>query len=334
MEKNNIIDVFIDEGSAGVKTIWMQDGKIHCDVFPSRVGQEATTDSSGSYSIEAYKANGDDYTVSSSIDSPMPTDVRSYQVSAHNRVLVHESLRRNGFAGKKVRLTTTLPIGDFFAVKPRNQKLIDEKKDNLLKPVTSLGGHKLAEIVDVLVCPEATPAWKNYLLDDDGKLTNLDVDENHRILIVDSGGTTTDMAIVDGWGNIQKYTSERVGGFAVGENLRPMLMERFDRKAISNQLLDTTFKTGQFAGEDVSKEIEKACRPVENRILTVMEKFQPDADAVSAVLYVGGLSSLTAKRLSDRYGGVSIVGDVFSIVRGIFKQNLVSKKEASADVED
>ena len=239
----DIVDVFMDEGSAGVKTMWLEDGKIMRDVMPSRVVQDATTVGAGQFSDAAYLANGDEWTVAPFMDGTMPTNIRSYQTSAYNRVLVHEALRKNGFGGKKVRITTTLPIADFFAVKPRNQPLIDQKKANLLEPVVNLAGHQLAEIVEVLVSPEATPAWMNYLLDDNG-VQVVEADESNRILVVDQGGTTTDMAIIDGLGNIQKLESVRIGGFKVSENLRPMIEKRFDRKKVGKPSAGSGYERG------------------------------------------------------------------------------------------
>ena len=183
MTEQDIIDVFVDDGSNGVKMMWLSvSAEIKKFVMPSRVVQKATTTGSGEYSDGAYEADGQEYTVAPFMDGTMPTNIRSYQTSAYNRVLVHEALRLCGFAGKKVRITTTLPIGDFFAVQPRNQELIDLKKTNLMKPVVNMAGHQLAEIVEVKVSPEATPAWMNYLLDDHGSQV-IEADRSHRILI-------------------------------------------------------------------------------------------------------------------------------------------------------
>ena len=327
--EHDITDVFIDEGSNGLKMMWLQGGKILRDRLPSRVVQEALPKNNGFYADEAYTADGDDWTVAPFNDGTMPTNVRSYQVSAYNRVLVHEALRRNGFGGKKVRITVTLPVGDFYAVKPRNDALINQKKENLLKPVISLADHPLAEIVDVRVSPEGVPAWMNYLLDDNGSQT-VEAGANHRILVVDQGGTTIDLALIDGLGNIHKRDSVRVGGFMVAANLQPLLMARFNRKSIETHQLDTAMRDRKFAGEDIDKELEQACSPVETRILTAMEQFSPDSESLDAVVYVGGLSCLTADRLAARYGGTTIKGDEFTIVHGITKQFLHFSKSAQA----
>ena len=90
-------------------------------------------------------------------------------------------------------------------------------------------------------------------------------------------------------------------------------------------------KEGTFAGDDISEEIVKACSPVESRILTAMEIFQPDSGSLDAVLYVGGLSSLTTGRLSAQYGGVTIKGDVFTIVQGLMKQYLNTREPVHAE---
>ena len=329
MVEHDVTDIFLDEGSNGLKMMWLQDGEILRDRLPARVVQEALPKSNGFYADEAYRADGDEWTVAPFKDGTMPTNVRSYQVSAYNRVLVHEALRRNGFGGKRVRVTVTLPVGDFYGVKPRNDALITQKKENLLKPVISLADHPLAEIVDVKVSPEGVPAWMNYLLDDEGNQT-VEADESHRILVVDQGGTTIDLALIDGLGNIHKLASVRVGGFIVAENLKTLLEKRFNRKSVETHQLDTAMRNGDFAGEDISEELGEACSPVETRILTAMEQFSPDSASLDAVVYVGGLSCLTADRLAARYGGNTIKGDEFTIVQGITKQFLHFLKSAQA----
>ena len=329
MSDHYLTDVFIDEGSNGLKVMWVCDGQVMRDSLPARVVQEALPKENGFYADEAYTADGDEWTVAPFKDGAMPTNVRSYQVSTYNRVLVHEALRRNGFGGKKVRITVTLPVGDFYGVKPRNDALINQKKANLLKPVVNLADHPLAEIKEVRVSPEGVPAWMNYLLDDDGSQT-VEADESHRILVVDQGGTTIDLALIDGLGNIHKFDSVRAGGFEVADNLRPLLMSRFDRKSIETHQLDRAMRKGEFSGESIDEELQRACSPVESRILTAMEQFSPDSESLDAVVYVGGLSCLTADRLAARYGGTTIKGDEFTIVHGITKQFLHFSKSAQA----
>jgi len=324
-ETTEIIDVFLDEGSNGLKMMWTYDEEICRDFLPSRVVQDDLTKGDGSYCDEAYKADGDVFTVAPFADGALPTDTRGYQTSVYNRVLVHEALRRNGFGGKQVRITVTLPVGDFYAVKPRNNALIDKKKKNLMEPVENLLGHQLAEIVDVKISPEAIPAWMNYVLDEKGEQIT-EADASHRIFVVDQGGTTTDFAIIDGFGTIHRSDSVRAGGFNVADNLRPLLASRFNRKNIETHLLDRAMKEGKFAGEDITQEIEQACKPVERQIFIGMEQFSPDSGAMDAVLYVGGLSRLTANRLSARYGGNTIKGNEFTIVQGITKQAIHQQK--------
>lgn len=322
---DDLIDVWVDEGSAGVKTLWINaQGEIQTHLLPSRVIDEAATTGAGEYSQQAYTADGMEYTVTLSGDGTLPTNTRSYQISPYNRVLVHEALRRAGFAGKRVRITTTLPIGDFLAVKPRNDALINQKKENLLKPVENMAGCELAEIVEVLVSPEAIPAWFNYLIDTDGEIV-IEADEESRIIVVDCGGTTIDFAIIDGLGNILRFGSVRVGGFQVGENLRPLLIDRFKRKVVETHQIDKAFKSGKFAGEDISEEIAKACAPIEQKILIALEQFQPNSDEVDAILYVGGLSALIAERVSKQYGGHTIIGNEYSIVSGMAKEAIATR---------
>ncbi len=312
--------VVIDEGSSQTKISWFDREKIVSQVIPSRVVRGAKLNTqSGSYHDAAYTVGGLEYTAAPNMDGSMTTDIPDYQTSDINLILVHEVLRQNGFGGQDVEINVTLPIKDFYQVAPYNEPLINQKKNNLMNAdVENMAGHPLANIVSVKVSPEATPAWFDYLLNDNGS-KSLDVDDSHKIMVVDAGGTTTDLAVVDGYGNMQNFDSLRFGVFHIAENLRPVIMKRFDRKALQKHHLDSAMRSKEFAGEDISNEVEQACRDVEQDIITGMRKFVADSESLAAVVYVGGGSALMGHRIADIYGGERIIGDEFSIARGLVK---------------
>ena len=314
--------VVIDEGSSQIKTCWI-DGSIKELIIPSRIVPESRLTNDGKFQDGAYKVGADEYTVAANFDDSLPTNTRQYQTSVFNRILVHESLRLAGFGGEDVTIYTTLPIADFFGVKPINKALIDEKKKNLMGPVESMEGHKLANIVGVRVWPEAIPAWLDLLIDENGQHT-LEVDEAYKILIVDIGGTTTDMTVIDGKGNLQKFDSLRKGVFNVAAALKDDLKITTGRTKIENHQIDKALKDKIFAGNSIVENIKKACHHVENEIYYKMLDFASESSNLDAVVYVGGGSALMAERIAKQYKGKTVIGSDLTIARGILKQLISS----------
>ena len=310
--------IVIDEGSSQIKVCWFEDG-IQEMVIPSRIVEGARLKDGGVYHDGAYDVNGAEYTVASHFDGAIRTNTEQYQISEYNRVLVHEALRKAGFGGESLTVYTTLPISDFFGVKPRNDALIAKKKKNLMQPLVNMAGHSLSKITDCKVWPEAIPAWLDLMINEQGGEA-LEVDESYKIMIVDIGGTTSDLTIIDGNGGLQEFTSVRKGVFNIAENLTSDLEKEFSRRRIEAHQIDKALRESSFAKTDISKQIEKACRPVVRDIHLEMVKFARESSNLDAVVYVGGGAALIAKPLAKEYGGHTIIGDEMSIARGILKK--------------
>ena len=318
--------VVIDEGSGQLKMAWKdkETGKPETFTIPSRVVDGAGMKGGGGWHNAAYDVDGLRYTVAPRMDGAIRTNIEEYQVSDYNRVLVNEGLRLAGFGGKDVCIYVTLPIKDFFnqhSPDGLNRELIRQKCDNLKQPVKSMSAQVLANIIDCKVNPEAIPAWNNYIMDDEGNIVR-EVNEQHKIMVVDIGGTTTDMTIIDGFGNMQKYDSLRCGVFNIADNLESDLMDRFKRKRLEKHHLDDALKEGTFAEENISDLISKACKPVVNKIYREMKQFSPDPKSVDFVFYVGGGAALMADSLSSQYGGEKEIGGDLDIALGILKQKM------------
>lgn len=310
--------VVIDEGSSQIKVCWF-DGGIKEMVIPSRIVDDGKLNNDGTFQDGAYDVDGSEYTVSSHFDGSVATNNRDYQTSEYNRVLVHEALRQAGFGGEDVTIYTTLPISDFFGVKPRNDALIAKKKENLTGGLINMAGHNLANIIDCKVWPEAIPAWLDLMINEQGGPA-LKVEDSYKIMIVDIGGTTTDLTIIDGKGGMQEFASERKGVFNISDNLSDYIRLDFSRKNVEAHQLDKALREKMFAGKDIKPLIEKACKPVIRDIYLRMTNFVDESDNLDAIVYVGGGAALIGKELSKQYGGNTIIGDQVSIARGILKK--------------
>ena len=214
-------------------------------------------------------------------------------------------------------------------MKPINRDLINKKKANLLQAVVNMAEHPLAKIKAVKVSPEAIPAWHDYLLNDDGQ-QQLEADQTNRIMVVDIGGTTTDFTVIDGLGQMQSFDSARKGVFDIAESLSADLAASTGRVTIESYQVERALREKTFADNDISDSIKRASKPVVDHIVNEMFRFSPESKNLDAILYVGGGSALIGKQLADQYGGQTIMGDEYSIARGILKSQ-INRGDIDAD---
>lgn len=316
--------VVIDEGSAQSKaTFRVEGGAVTTKVIPSRIAEQAKVDING-YSESAYfTEEGGEYTVNGDFDDIIRTNIPSYQVSEANRALVHETLRQSGFGGESVRVAVTLPMNQFFSrVKgsPINQSLISAKKRNILGGIKSAAGHQLAEIIDCKVYPEGIPALFDTIRDDSGALKPGFAD-GMKIMVVDIGGTTTDVSVVTPNGTIESYDSFNTGVLTVAERFAELAAPEFGLKRIPRALAEEALKVGKLKNIDVSLLIKQASRTVVQTILRELEAMVSTPSLLDKVLIVGGGASLMGAELAEGMGVEVLIPENpdMAISRGIYK---------------
>ena len=150
--------VGVDDGHYAIKIVTEQGQTFS---IPSRAahGRQiislTSEDSSGAfYETE----DGSVYTVSPYLEKYISTRTADYPTSSTNRVLVHDALRHAGYGGKEVIIATGLPVSHYYLEDMINQRLIDGKKANLMKPLSCSSG-PLAKIVQNIVTTEAIAAY-------------------------------------------------------------------------------------------------------------------------------------------------------------------------------
>ena len=310
--------VVIDEGSAQAKaTFRAENGALATTVVPSRIAEQAKVDING-YSESAYfTEEGGEYTVNGDFDDIIRTNISSYQTSEANRALVHETLRQSGFAGRPVRVVVTLPMNQFFSKvqgSPINQKLISSKKRNILGGIKSAAGHELAEIIDCKVYPEGIPALFDTIRNDDGSLKQ-GFEDGMKILVVDIGGTTTDVSVVTPNGTIESYDSFNTGVLRVVERFSELAAPEFGLKRIPRALAEEAVKSGRLKNINVSELIKRSSRTVLQTILRV--------------LIVGGGAALIGRELAEAMGVDALIPEQpdMAISRGIYKLEMLKSRK-------
>ena len=316
--------VVIDEGSAQAKATYRaENGAVLTRIVPSRIAEQAKVDINGYAESAYFTEEGGEYTVNGDFDDIIRTNIPSYQTSEANRALVHETLRQSGFAGRSVRVAVTLPMNQFFSkVKgdPINQKLIASKKRNILGGIKSAAGHQLAEIIDCKVYPEGIPALFDTIRDDSGALKP-GFEEGMKILVVDIGGTTTDVSVVAPNGTIESYDSFQTGVLTIAERFAELAAPEFGIKRIPRAMAEEALKTGRLKNIEVSNLIERASRTVLKTILRELEAMVSSPTLLDKVLIVGGGASLIGEELALELGVDALIPEQpdMAISRGIYK---------------
>lgn len=324
-------DVFvgIDDGRFGIKIV-TADGAW---VVPSRVSSGANAMSlNGGADDTMYEIPDSDqrYTVSdqvASIDMRFP----DYQVSDVNRVLVHHALIKAGLAGRNVRIVTGLPISDFFIANKENEQLIRKKTASLRdKAVVNMNPDVVcAKVVQAAVVSEAIAAFWDLRFDANGK-KNPEFEEiikSGPIAIVDIGGETTDIAVVENRGNqidSARSGSARVGALSLNDAVEQRLKAQFNVDQVNAVQVCAAVETGQFRlfgkQNDCSTIIQEEKKRLAEQIIQEVQRRIRDGADLERVYFVGGGSLLLHAELQALYPHSEFVQDAqFSNARGMLK---------------
>ncbi|MEQ5274637.1 plasmid segregation protein ParM domain-containing protein [Proteus terrae] len=181
--------IYIDDGSTNIKMLWEQDQegevvKISPNSFKRGWGTAFGTGKPFNYTVDNEKYSFD-------IIDPdnLPTNNVAWQYSPLNAVAVQHALQISGLPPQEVEIVVTLPLAEFYDQDAQyRMDNIQRKKDNLMREV-QVSRNEPFKIIKVTVRPESIPA--GISLCDSLK-------PNHSVLIIDIGGTTTDISLVSG----------------------------------------------------------------------------------------------------------------------------------------
>ncbi|MGI9277851.1 MAG: plasmid segregation protein ParM domain-containing protein [Endozoicomonas sp.] len=329
-----VTPVVVDEGSAQIKVCWYDADKqcIRQHKILSMVSRNEMdgVDGLGNFHPSSYRIGGRELYLNPKMQYPDSTKSADYQVSLNNRALVHEALRQAGFGGQTVQVYCTLPVTQFFTGNRLNEKLISEKKKNLMGEIDNMGGAELATISQCRVSPESIPAWYHLLIDEKNSIKGDRLAAN-AVLIVDLGGTTIDITLIDGEGNPKKTFSMDLGVFDVTERLRNLIIQQGKINSVPQIHMDTLLRTGQYRNTDVSALINQASLPVRDMILSKMKEFANDPWALDHIVYVGGGAALMGKELASDYGNLEATeipeNPDMAVAMGLIKSELLEQAE-------
>ena len=276
--------------------------------------------------IFEYQTGGTVYSIGE-VDAES-TRYDGYAASALNRAIVQHALQCADLEGKNIIAVSGMPVSAFYGKSgARRVGDIEGKRENLLVPVTPLGGASSADVVEHQVIPEALAAWYDHVVLPDGD-GGASLDYLHAvapIAVVDIGGRTIDTVVVRDRGIIHASSgSYTLGILDAIESFTDAIEERFDVSLPDRSMVAHAFETGSIPiyGRmyDVSNEVDRAKRELTERLHAHVRRQLGSGAELHQVLMVGG-GALALRDHIDRWfpNQVTAKQPAFANARGMLK---------------
>lgn len=321
-----LLKVVVDNGYAEQKIAYFtkNNGKpeIVLMSLPSRAQIGAV-----SFSIEgevqnSYTVNGTQWTVGENVPDAESIRGVKYAYSDLNVVLVNNSLIYAGFGGSRIHLGTSLPFSHYSTPTGPNRELIEKVKTSLQQECIHHGEQTVAKIEKHFVYQESIAAGIDYMLGDDGKPRNK---IRGGIAIVDIGGNTTDISVLESPQSIdrQRSGSKKIGVIDVRNDLRDLLKEKFKLEKLTDAQLDYAIRKDRIVlfgeEENVEQEVSAAKRNTIHKIISRVEEKVGDAADLDKVIFVGGGAAALKDVISTYKHGYVPEQPEFANARGMLK---------------
>lgn len=313
MSNSPRIFIGIDDGYAETKIV-LSTGE--CFRIPSqaKAGEMNQISINGSDTTVFPYATSEGNYIIGDIREADSTAFDDYPLSALNRVIVSHALYMAKIdPAAKLFICTGLPVKKFYLAGKINKVFIKKKMDNLLKnDVKSLGGYRVPEIIKHEVVSEGIAAWMDVVMqrNESGKLVIDKEIAKLRIAIIDIGGRTTDIAVIEN-GNldISRSSTIDVGMLAVKDAVIDAIVNRYEISPSVDQMNEVlTHKTIKLWGktESVSDLVEIAQKSVLARIKSECKRCLGNAADLDKVVFVGGTVVEVEKYLDGWFKNQSI----------------------------
>ena len=342
--KDKTINVVVDNGNNHHKVAFIKDGKITVSKKATRIGtaQEAQTNFQGEFENMYQTDEGETYICDDSVQSPIRTRHEQYGLSTENRVLLNSALCEAGLSGYQIRLSTALPVSDYFLdTGKKNEALIKGQAENMKKPVYMIKNqdrepNPICKIIESRVHSEGIAALMDFLFDDDGK-PNYPTDDLHApVAVMDFGGSTFDVVALSSKLNILHDNTGTIkrGAIDIQQNFAGLLLEHLTELGVEMRSCpDWMIKQGMNQGFirhqwkkqkveqiDVTGLINKAAEPVVNELKKFAVTKLKNLNNYQIILLVGGGALLCKELFSDWIEEHNlIVLDEYANAKGMLK---------------
>lgn len=246
-------------------------------------------------SVHVYKTSDGMFSVGALRESD-PTQFDDYPESAMNRVIVHHALRTAGIpGGTELFIASGLPLKKYYQGKEPNKARIRKKESNLLmNDVVALDGTPLARVARHAVLSEAIAAWMDIVLQRNAEgdlVKNLDL-YNKSMAIIDIGGRTTDIAVIQSSRlDVSRCATIDVGMLSIKDIIAEQLRQKFDLEP-NAEMLNQAVDKGEVRlwgrPQSVADILSEAKNTIAQRIQAECKRRIGNAADIDEVVFVGG----------------------------------------------
>lgn len=326
-DQKDLLKVVVDNGYAQQKIAYYTKdngtNRIVTMSLPSRAQIGSVSLSTEGQLLDSYTVNGTRWTVGENVPDAESIRGVKYAYSDLNVVLVNNSLIFAGFGGSRVHLGTSLPFSHWMSADGPNLELIEKVKASLQTECVHHGEQEVATIAKHTIYMESVAAAIDYLLaDEDGTPRNK---IKGGIAIVDIGGNTTDISVMESVNRInrQRSGSEKIGVIDVRNDLREALQEKYKLEKVGESLLDQAIRDNTITlfgeTENVAEEVAAAKRNTTKKIISRVEEKVGDAADLDKVIFVGGGAAALHDVISTYKHGYVPEHPEFANARGMLK---------------
>lgn len=337
LEASNKVKIYagVDDGFAETKIV-LSNGKVVRIPSQAKAGEMNQISINGSATTVFSYGTQDGRYIIGDIREAESTAFDDYPVSAMNRVIVTHALRKAGVpANAELYICSGLPINKFYISGKINQKSVKAKRKNLLlNDVTSSEGAILGKIVKHDVVSEGIAAWMDIVLErnEHGKIAFNPELITERIAIIDIGGRTTDIAVIqNGVLDTGRSSTIQVGMLAVRDEVFQKIFDKFEIEPTVEQMNSVMEnKSIKLFGEHhpVDDIVESAKKSTVVGIESQVKKCLGNASDLDRVVFVGG-TVMQIQSYLDGWFRHQTIGDdpSFANARGMqkFAEMMMSK---------
>jgi len=292
--------ICIDDGSTNIKMAWKEDGQIKTSVTPTSFKREWTMSFGEDDKMANYEIDGEKYSFDERSADAIHTTERFYQYSTVNALAIHHALHQSGLAPQAVDVVVTLPLSEFLTSdNKRNKANIEKKKQNVMRAVKLDEGEAFT-IRSVSVVSESIPAGFNLLSE---------MEDEHSLLIVDVGGTSTDNSHVQAKfsGITKTHCLPDVGGALITDSIRAQMaanqkLSTWQAQTVYLKHKNKEFMAKYFPNETLRSAVLEAIKTSEKTLINRVAESVSRFSGYSHVLCVGGPAPVVAPRVLEITG--------------------------------
>lgn len=336
-ELERLMPVGIDDGYRETK-IYLHTGECLRINSQAKAGEQTQVSvAGGEKTIFQFDTKDGSYVIGDLSESDS-TAFDDYPISAMNRVIVTFALQKAGLNSNSINISAAsgLPIKKFYRAKVMNKEAIKAKQLNLLtNDVCEVDYTSNGRVESTLRIPtikrhqiisEGIAAWMDYIFvrDEDGLLVQDKARLSEKIAIVDIGGRTTDIAVIQ-QGNLdfQRSNTIEAGMLNIEDYVKERILDEFEFMPNLEQLRNV-METGKLIAwgqeKDVSSFVKDGKKLEADKIKSeILGKLKKAAD-IQRVIFVGGTTMALSEYLEGIYPHQTIADNPgFANARGMCK---------------